>query len=176
MEKDQWCPVCRERLQRVTAGQSADAIRPVALCFQCYRKELDRERALREADGLAADCACGPREQPGPLRGEESGAPRALENARWQWLLPFEPVDKARLERLKADRATARATMMLGAGRYTDKRRQAQIAARRALHAIAAGLNARQLDPAERDRVMAGAIRSAELQLPESWLPFVVAR
>ena len=112
----------------------------------------------------------------GPRRREQSGAPRALEDARWQWLLPFEPVDKARLERLKADRATARATMMLGAGRYTDKRRQAQIAARRALHAIAAGLNTRQLDPAERDRVMADAIHSGELQLPESWLPFVIAR
>ena len=66
--------------------------------------------------------------------------------------------------------------MMLGAGRYADKRRRAQIAARHALDAIAAGLNARPLAATERDRVMNGALHAAELQLPESWLPFVVSR
>ena len=124
--------------------------------------------------------ACGPREHSesssGAARASGGGAPRALEDVRWQWLLPFEPVDKVRLERLKADRATARATMKIGVRAYADKRCHAQIAARHALDAIAAGLNAHQFAPAERDRVMSGAIHAAELQLPESWLPFVVVR
>jgi hypothetical protein len=56
----------------------------------------------------------------------------------------------------------------MGAGRYVDKRRQAQIAARHALQRIAAGVQARG--------VTLAAIHAAELQLPEAWLPFVVSR
>ena len=195
LEKDQVCPACREQLRQAAASKivehrSGDCrfIAPFnestnrqsktdnrklggsALCFQCYRAELDRERA-RASEGPEPK-ALGV----GPQRREISGAPRALETVRWQWLLPFEPVDKVRLERLKAERAAARATMLLGTGRYADKRHRAQIAARHALDAIAAGLNARQLAPTERDRVMSAAISAAELQFPESWLPFVVAR
>jgi len=129
--------------------------------------------------GYAAS-ARGPREHSesssGAARASGGGAPRAVENVRWQWLLPFEPVNKPRLERLKAERAVARATIHVDAGRYADKRRQAQIAARHALDAIAAGLDLGQLAPTERDRLMNGAIHAAELQLPESWLSFVVAR
>ena len=160
------CPACREQLERVAAGQGGAAIRPRALCFQCYRAGFDS--------------ACGPREHSesssGAARASGGGAPRAVENVRWQWLLPFEPVNKPRLERLKAERAVARATIHVDAGRYADKRRQAQIAARHALDAIAAGLDLGQLAPTERDRLMNGAIHAAELQLPESWLSFVVAR
>ena len=147
------CPACREELKRVAAGTGGHAIRPRALCFQCYRTGLDRERALKAAGEL------------------DTASP-----ARFQSGLPFEPVNKPRLERLKVERTTARATMVAGAGRYADKRRQAQIAARHALDAIAAGLDLGQLAPTERDRLMNGAIHAAELQLPESWLPFVVAR
>jgi len=147
------CPACREHLGRVAAGQSANTTRPRALCFQCYRAGLDRERALKAAGEL------------------DTASP-----ARFQFGLPFEPVNKPRLERLKAERGVARATIHVDAGRYADKRRQAQIAARHALDAIAAGLDLGQLAPTERDRVMSGAIHAAELQLPESWLPFVVAR
>ena len=147
------CPACREQLERVAAGQGGAAIRPRALCFQCYRAGLDRDRALKAAGEL------------------DTASP-----ARFQFGLPFEPVNKPRLERLKAERAVARATIHVDAGRYADKRRQAQIAARHALDAIAAGLDLGQLAPTERDRLMNGAIHAAELQLPESWLSFVVAR
>ena len=58
--------------------------------------------------------------------------------------------------------------MQMGAARYVDKRRQAQIAARHALQQIAEGVQARGATLA--------AIHAAELQLPEAWLPFVVSR
>ena len=82
---------------------------------------------------------------------------------------------------LKVDRTNARAAAVIGAGRFVDKRRQAQIAARHALQAIASGLRARQVpgwaaNSADHARVMEIAIHAAELQLPESWLPFVVSR
>jgi hypothetical protein len=147
------CPACRNQLKRTAAAQTATAIRPRAICFQCYRAQLDGERAMKAAGEL--DTAS---------------------SARFQFALPFEPVNKPRLAMLKAERAAARATKQAGVGLYVDKRHRAQIAARHALDAMAAGLKARQLTPRERDRLMAGAIHAAELQLPESWLPFVVAR
>jgi hypothetical protein len=58
--------------------------------------------------------------------------------------------------------------MHAGAGRYADKRRQAQIAARHALQQIAAGIQSRG--------AVMSAIHAAELQLPEAWIPFVVSR
>jgi len=123
------------------------------LCFQCYREELKRERAIRAAGQL------------------DTGS-----EARFQEQLPFEPLNGPRLEMLKVERAAARAAVLEGAGRFVDKRRQAQIAARHALQAIAAGLRDRRLAAADRERLMAFAVHAAELQLPESWLPFVVSR
>jgi hypothetical protein len=79
--------------------------------------------------------------------------------ARFQDGLPFEPIDIPRLERLKAARRQARAS----AGQYVDRRRQAQIAARHALARLG-------------DALKAQGIHAAELQLPESWLPFVADR
>ena len=46
---------------------------------------------------------------------------------------------------------------------YVDKRRQAQIAARHALVRLSEGLRAQGL-------------YAAELQLPDTWLPFVASR
>src|SRR3954467_5417821 len=98
------CPACREQLRR-------EAVRPVRatasaqskpLCFQCYRAELVRERALQAAGQL-----------------------NTASDARFQCTLPFEPVNRARLERLRAERAAARAVVHAGAGRYVDRRRQA---------------------------------------------------
>ena len=66
--------------------------------------------------------------------------------------------------------------MSAGLGRFTDRRRQAQIAARHALEAIGAGLKARQASAAEHRRAMGAAIHGLELQFPEAWLPFVVSR
>ena len=141
------CPTCREAL-------SASGLpRPSRLlCFQCYRADLDRARALSAAGNL------------------DTGS-----EARFQCQLPFEPVDRPRLQMLKAERAAARATASSDA-RFADRRRHAQIDARNALQRIAAEVTSRQLAATERDRAMAFAIRAAELQLPEAWLPFVVAR
>lgn len=163
------CPACREALKRAAVGGRAHSHlsrRPHVshgpppwhessppLCFQCYRADLDRQRALAAAGDL--DTAS---------------------EGRFQFQLPLEPVNTARLEMLKADRASARTAMQHGVGPYVDKRRQAQIAARHALQAIAAGLNARQLAPALQSQAMAAALHAAELQLPESWIPFAVSR
>jgi hypothetical protein len=83
-------------------------------------------------------------------------------------------VNHARLETLRADRAAARAEMQSGPDRFIDKRHHAQIAARHALQRIVAGLS--KNDAARRSRVLADTAHAAELQLPDAWLPFVVAR
>jgi hypothetical protein len=149
-----WCPACRDKLKRESASaRRAAPSRPRPLCFQCYRAELDRERGLQAAGQLNTASA-----------------------ARFQAQLPFEPVNHGRLEMLKAERTSSRLASVQGIGEYVDKRRRAQIAARHALRAIAAGLKARHLPPALEAGVLAAAAHAAELQLPESWLPFVVAR
>src|SRR5258708_10484429 len=130
------CPPCRAALKQ--RGTASPAPRP--LCFQCYRAEIERQRALRAAGDL--DTAS---------------------EARFQTQLPFEPIDRARLDGLKAARADVRRA---AAGGYEDRRRQAQIEARHALQAIAANL---------RSRGLASAVHAAELQLPESWLPYLVS-
>lgn len=153
------CPSCREALKREADGPSRLAGRSRssgALCFQCYRAELDRERALAAAGQL--DTAT---------------------DARFQWQLPLEPVNAGRLAELKGARAEARIAASRGIGVYVDKRRRAQIAARHALQAIADGLRAHRGvvgSAAERTPEMTAAIHAAELQLPEAWLPFVVGR
>ena len=148
------CPACRQHLQQaVRNGDAARARRP--LCFECYRAELERERALNAAGQL--DTAS---------------------DERWQCGLPFEPVNRSRLAALKDQRVAARTAAYAGAGRCTDRRRQAQIAARHALQSMrpASGINVPETPAAARERAMAAAIHAAELQLPESWLPFVMAR
>ena len=152
------CPACRERLLRAAAHSPSPAwnvteLRRGPLCFQCYRADLDRERAL-----------------------EAAGRLDTASDARFQTTLPFEAVNKPRLEMLKVERTAARVTGQAGLGRFVDKRRQAQIAARHALQTIVAGLTARRAAPSERSAAMATVIHAAELQLPESWLPFVVSR
>jgi hypothetical protein len=147
------CPTCRAALNREASGSGRRSGPSRPLCFQCYRADLDRERALQAAGEL--DTAT---------------------DARFQAQLPFEPVNRPRLEMLKAERSEARGSAVQGIGQYVDKRRRAQIAARHALQAIAAGLNARQLAPALQAELMASAIHAAELQLPDAWLPFVVSR
>ena len=99
---------------------------------------------------------------------------------RFQAALPFEPLNRPRLNMLKTERTSARASMLAtSSGRFADRRRQAQIAARHALQRIVAGLSRASTSkptPADREREIAAAIHAAEIQLPESWLPFVVAR
>lgn len=160
------CAACRDALKREAAARlspshlshashpshlSHYSKRP--LCFQCYRVDLDRRRALRAAGEL-----------------------NTASDARFQVQLPFEPVDRLRLEMLKAERSEARGRATAGVAQHVDKRCQAQIAARHALQAVAARLKAGRLAIADRHHAMASAIHAAELQLPASWLPFVVSR
>ena len=107
---------------------------PRAICFECHRADRRREEAIKAA-------------------GEFEASPEET----------FSPVNRPRLERLKAARAGARTLASAGAGQYVDKRRQAQIAARHALQRLGEGLRTQ-------------GIHAAELQLPEAWLPFVAAR
>jgi hypothetical protein len=149
------CAGCREALKRevATYGAAGPARRSRLLCFDCYRADLARTKALKDAGEL--DTAS---------------------EARFQTQLPFEPINHARLDALKAARTQARAAASEGIGQYADKRRRAQIQARHALQTIAAGLKARRLTPAAQAQTMAAAIHAAELQLPEAWLPYVVSR
>jgi hypothetical protein len=146
------CPSCREALKREATSRFRPSGPSRPLCFQCYRAGLDRERALTAAGQL--DTAT---------------------DARFQWQLPFEPINAGRLAELKRARADARIAASVGIGVYADKRRQAQLAARHALQAIADGLRAHRGAP-ERTPEMTAAIHAVELQLPEAWLPFVVGK
>jgi hypothetical protein len=111
-----------------------------AVCFECYKADARRQRAFEAAASVDTGSA-----------------------ERFQFGLPFEPVDRSRLDRLKAERAASRQQLRIGVGRFVDKRRRAQISARHALNQLGAGLRAH-------------GVYAAELQLPESWLPFVVSR
>src|SRR5262249_38948105 len=113
------------------------------------RADLERQRAIRDAGEL-----------------------HTASVERFQFQLPFEPVNRPRLQMLKAARAETRTATPA----HEDKRRRAQIGARHALQQIAAGLHARGLAPADRERAIFQAVHAAELQLPDAWLPFVVAR
>jgi hypothetical protein len=143
------CPTCREAGPQGFAGGVSR--RP--LCFQCYRAGIERERALTAAAEL-----------------------HTASSERYQSLLPFEPVNRPRLEMLKAERSVARAIFSSSpTGALNDRRRRALLAARHALQPIISGGRSGHRGTSEdRAREIAAAIRAAELQLPESWLPFVV--
>jgi hypothetical protein len=145
------CPACRAKLQASPSNASNPSNRPA--CFACYRATVERERALKAAGEL-----------------------NTASVERFQSALPLEPVNQSRLAQLRTDREASRVTSRQGIGHYVDKRRQAQIAARHALEQIVIGLRDRNLTNEERDRVLSNATHAAELQLPEAWLPFVVAR
>lgn len=149
------CLDCRNRLardwevRRSAGGHSSR--RP--LCFQCYRAGLAQARALQAA-----------------------GQRATASEARFQDSLPFDPVNKARLTVLKMERAAARTASLLGPDRFAQQRRRAQIAARQALREVGIELERRRLPIADDLRARAAATHAAELQLPESWLAFVVSR
>lgn len=148
------CPACRAELSRASVdGQGTSGARKRALCFQCYRTGLARDRALKAAGEL--DTAT---------------------DARFQSLLPFEPVNKARLEMLKVERLAARAARPPMTARLEDARHRAQQAARRAVAQLLDGIRARNGVRVETNRAFLSAAHAAELQLPDSWLPYVMSR
>jgi hypothetical protein len=148
------CPACRAK--RGGAKASPAVGRP-ALCFQCYRLELERNGRIRAAGEL-----------------------NTASDVRFQENLPFEPVNVSRLVQLKTEREQARTLARVGSGDYAERRRRAQIAARHALARILKGLKQREpgnvKDASLRRSVIENVTHAAELQLPESWLPFVVAQ
>ena len=143
------CGPCRQELQAAAFGTPAVGRARKTLCFQCYRAELERERAIRDA-----------------------GDRDTTSNERFQYQLPLEALDRPRLAQLKIERAHDRASLPA----TTNRRRHAQIEARHALQQITAGLAARGLAATDRRRAIFEAVHAAELQLPDAWLPFVVSR
>jgi hypothetical protein len=143
------CPACRHlERQRLRSGLAAEREGDSGsgpICFQCYRTDQARQRALKAAGELFT-----------------------ASEARFQTTLPFEPVNRARLDRLRVDRSAARAQLRGGIGRFAVRRRRAQIDARHALERISAALK-------KRERSW-DAAHAAELQLPDAWLPFVSSR
>jgi hypothetical protein len=155
------CRACRARLHRAGLDRSASLPRTLPLCFQCYRAELEREKALKAAGQL--DTAS---------------------EARFQFTLPFDPVNTSRLQALKTVRANERAVLRSGIGRFAEQRHRAQIRARHMLRMFeerlrpcrATAPQSRSEDAVASMKILAAAAHVAELQLPESWLPFVVSR
>ena len=149
------CPGCRAALKRqAAAGAGADRTSRRTLCFQCYRADLDRQHALAAA-----------------------GSIDTASQERFQYQLPFEPLNAGRLAVLKVERAAARGSAQTGTvlehgGRFEARRRCAQIAARQVLQQ---SLRTPARTPADAAAVVA-ALHAAELQLPESWWPFVMSR
>jgi hypothetical protein len=95
-----------------------------AVCFLCYRAELDRERSLAAAASLPTGSS-----------------------DRLPFVLPLEPLDSARLEMLRAARAERRAAAAGADPRnFTGRRRQAQLAARHVLERLGRGLAVRTAD------------------------------
>jgi hypothetical protein len=151
------CSACREQLNRrlwggiTSRSRAAKAVQPI--CFQCYRADLEHQKALHAAGELDTASA-----------------------ERFQHLLPLEPVKAPRLSMLKVERAKVRAAAKVGVARFVDRRRRGQIEARHALEALATGLRRRELPAEERYTLGTSAVHAAELQFPSSWLPFVLAR
>lgn len=145
------CPDCR----RARQGASTSRVSRPALCFQCYRLELERTRAL-----------------------EAAGTLDTASEARFQALLPFAPVNRPLLTRLEAERQAAKTAARSGAGAYIEKRRRAQIEARHALAHVVRGIRERQVAAASssRDRQLQAASEVGLSAYPASWLPFVAAR
>ena len=102
------CPACRAKVQASAAKAVSLSNQP--LCFACYRASVERERALKTAGEL-----------------------NTASEARFQSALPFEPVNRPRLERLRVERSAARnAELQSRQGALQIRIRRAQIAAREA--------------------------------------------
>src|SRR5262245_48832497 len=90
------CPAYRRALERAGGRRAGDANSPRALCFQCYRADLDRQRALAAA-----------------------GALDTASNERFQYQLPFEAIDAGRLAVLKVERA--RGVLLRDGERFAER-------------------------------------------------------
>jgi hypothetical protein len=141
---------CRPRALCPECRTKLDKGAHKTLCFHCYRLDIERERGLKAAGEL-----------------------NTASEERFQYALPLERVNHARLARLKVERQQARRAQAK-ASPYVDRRRQAQINARHALSRLAEGLRAYRLAQEQKQAVLQA--RAADAPLPEAWLPFVAAR
>ncbi len=130
------CVGCREVRRQLAAAGGTPEPRSRALCLNCYRAERERERKLIAARDL-----------------------NTASEERFQCTLPFEPVNRARLNQLRAARQEARTTERRGVGQYVDRRRKAQIEARHALQRLAEGLRARGILTTTRTPIAASSSR-----------------
>jgi hypothetical protein len=149
------CKACRQ----VSQTPGAAPARPGTLCFQCYRADLDRQKALQQAAAL------------------DTGS-----EERFQWQLPLDPVDRPRVAMLRAARVTSRASMAPRQRDLVERRRRAQIAARDTLGRLAAGLKARGIVAGGgAGKVVTTTLkaeaprRAVPAEFPEAWLPFLAA-
>ena len=149
------CASCRNNLRQAALKGTEPSQGSVArtLCFECYRTSLERERKLSAAGNL-----------------------HTASDARFQDSLPFDPINQVRLKMLRAERQAARTTARVLSGSFDARIRRAQIAARHALREAVSIRRTAVFSPSERERVVSAAVHAAELQLPPSWLPFVMAR
>lgn len=141
-----YCAECR-----VTRRHAASLAKRT-LCFKCYRLGLERERGIKAAAEL-----------------------NTASEIRFQTTLPFQPVDRVRLATLRASHAAVKAESVKRAGSYTHRRRRAQITARHALERISQGLRSRHVNVVM-NREGDNITRTAKLEVPPAWLPFVGAR
>src|SRR4029453_11629141 len=111
------CRACRARLHRAGLDRSAALPKAFPLCFQCYRAELEREKALKAAGQL-----------------------ETASEARFQFTLPLDPVNKSRLQALRMVRGNEGAVLHRGIGRFAEQRHRAQIRARHMLRVAEEGL------------------------------------
>jgi hypothetical protein len=144
------CPTCRDH----------DRLALKLICFQCYRAGLQRDRALVAAGQL------------------DTGS-----DARFQYARPFSPVNTARLAALKAERARvktqvktqAKAQITTQLESCAHRRRRAQIAARHALFPASSFQPLASSSRPRPARTIGAVTVAADLQFPESWLPFVMS-
>jgi hypothetical protein len=162
------------------------------ICFQCYRAELERDRSLRAAGQLdtASDarfqCTL-PFDPVNTVRLATLKAERAAERQARGRPASLSIAPPPGMRQAIVSPAGVSQAIVPPAGvsqaivRCADRRRQAQIAARHALRAIGDGLRTQRLREGTSGRTVSehatvAAIDAAELQLPESWLPFVLPR
>ena len=156
-------------------GGELEGKRPKALCQRAARpKSGSRHRAYHGAPGTSSVVLPVLPGRVGAIEPCSCWSARHSIRGTLQVQLPFEPVNEPRLAKLKWIAPSAQLRSSESAASSTSGVRHKSPHATRS-QMIAAGLRTRQL-AGDNVRAMDMAIHAAELQLPESWLPFVVSR
>ncbi len=140
------CAACRVASQRLARASGVADGRPA--CLACYRADVARTWALKAAAQFDTATL-----------------------GRFQEALPFAPVNRPRLDRLRAARLAARRDAG-AAARYADRRRSAQLAARLALQRLGEGLRGRRLDASQLGNTVS-RVGPSTMPVTASWLPLV---